>query len=318
MSRRKIEVYSYKGSRSGGWWKVLLALVKFYRVAISPYRPPCCRYIPTCSQYALEAIEKYGALKGGWLALRRLLRHVRRGDHGDRRFLDAGGKGVLGRLQILTDQQGRIASAGDHRGVFQQGGLGGRIAEKISRPRPAVCLQRGAQLRRRGVAVVRLALRGARDDLRKAAAGLARRGQRFAVHAAAQRLGMVLGQRRTVVRVKRQTAARHARIQQQAERIHIGRGIERAAPENLGRHELQLLGRPVLRVRAGGRTETDRAVCGAADVVRADAAVEMIPADAVEHRVAERDGKADTAEAAAETAFSRMASDTSSPFRSMC
>ena len=35
--------------------KVLLALVKFYRVAISPYRPPCCRYIPTCSQYALEA-----------------------------------------------------------------------------------------------------------------------------------------------------------------------------------------------------------------------------------------------------------------------
>ena len=54
--------------------KVLLALVKFYRVAISPYRPPCCRYIPTCSQYALEAIEKYGALKGGWLAFRRILR----------------------------------------------------------------------------------------------------------------------------------------------------------------------------------------------------------------------------------------------------
>ena len=57
-----------------GRHKVLLALVKFYRVAISPYRPPCCRYIPTCSQYALEAIEKYGALKGGWLAFRRILR----------------------------------------------------------------------------------------------------------------------------------------------------------------------------------------------------------------------------------------------------
>ena len=54
--------------------KVLLALVKFSRVAISPSRPPCCRYIPTCSQYALEAIEKYGALKGGWLAFRRILR----------------------------------------------------------------------------------------------------------------------------------------------------------------------------------------------------------------------------------------------------
>ena len=54
--------------------KLLLALVRFYRRAISPYRPPCCRYIPTWSQYALEAIEKYGALKGGWMAFRRILR----------------------------------------------------------------------------------------------------------------------------------------------------------------------------------------------------------------------------------------------------
>ena len=54
--------------------RVLLALVRFYRVAISPSRPPCCRYTPTCSQYALEAIEKYGALKGGWMAFRRILR----------------------------------------------------------------------------------------------------------------------------------------------------------------------------------------------------------------------------------------------------
>ncbi|NCB51302.1 MAG: membrane protein insertion efficiency factor YidD [Clostridia bacterium] len=54
--------------------KVLIALVKFYRRYISPMRPPCCRFIPTCSEYALEAIEKYGALKGGWLALKRLSR----------------------------------------------------------------------------------------------------------------------------------------------------------------------------------------------------------------------------------------------------
>ena len=54
--------------------RVLIALVKFYRKYISPLRPPCCRYYPTCSQYALEAVEKYGALKGGWLALRRLLK----------------------------------------------------------------------------------------------------------------------------------------------------------------------------------------------------------------------------------------------------
>lgn len=54
--------------------RVLLALVRFYRRAISLFRPPCCRYTPTCSQYALEAIEKYGALKGGWMAFRRILR----------------------------------------------------------------------------------------------------------------------------------------------------------------------------------------------------------------------------------------------------
>ncbi len=54
--------------------RLLIALVKFYRKYISPLRPPCCRYYPTCSQYALEALEKYGALKGGWLALRRILR----------------------------------------------------------------------------------------------------------------------------------------------------------------------------------------------------------------------------------------------------
>ena len=54
--------------------RVLLALVRFYRRAISPFRPACCRYTPTCSQYALVAIEKYGALKGGWMAFRRILR----------------------------------------------------------------------------------------------------------------------------------------------------------------------------------------------------------------------------------------------------
>ena len=52
----------------------LLWMIRFYRSAISPLCPPCCRFIPTCSQYALEAVEKYGALKGGWLALRRLLK----------------------------------------------------------------------------------------------------------------------------------------------------------------------------------------------------------------------------------------------------
>lgn len=54
--------------------RVLLALIRFYQKYISPAFPPRCRYTPTCSQYAFEAIERYGALKGGWLAVRRLLR----------------------------------------------------------------------------------------------------------------------------------------------------------------------------------------------------------------------------------------------------
>ncbi len=54
--------------------RFLLALIRFYRKHISPLTPPTCRFIPTCSAYAAEAIEKYGACKGGFLALRRLLR----------------------------------------------------------------------------------------------------------------------------------------------------------------------------------------------------------------------------------------------------
>ena len=54
--------------------KLLLCAIRFYRKYISPGLPPRCRFIPTCSQYALEAVEKYGALRGGALALRRFLR----------------------------------------------------------------------------------------------------------------------------------------------------------------------------------------------------------------------------------------------------
>ena len=46
---------------------LLLWMIRFYQRNISPLRPPCCRFIPTCSAYALEAVEKYGALKGGAL-----------------------------------------------------------------------------------------------------------------------------------------------------------------------------------------------------------------------------------------------------------
>ena len=54
--------------------KVLIWLVRFYQQAISPRKPPCCKYIPTCSNYAIEAIQRFGAFKGFFLALFRILR----------------------------------------------------------------------------------------------------------------------------------------------------------------------------------------------------------------------------------------------------
>ena len=53
---------------------LMLSVIRFYRKCISPYTPASCRFTPTCSQYAYEAISKYGALKGGWLAFKRLMR----------------------------------------------------------------------------------------------------------------------------------------------------------------------------------------------------------------------------------------------------
>ncbi len=52
----------------------LIVLVRFYQRCISPLTPPSCRFTPTCSQYALEALRKYGPLKGLWLTLKRLSR----------------------------------------------------------------------------------------------------------------------------------------------------------------------------------------------------------------------------------------------------
>lgn len=54
--------------------RLIAALIRFYRSTVSPARPPCCRFIPTCSAYALEAVELHGACKGGLLAIRRILK----------------------------------------------------------------------------------------------------------------------------------------------------------------------------------------------------------------------------------------------------
>lgn len=53
---------------------VTLQLLRAYKWAISPMFPPACRYVPTCSEYAMEAVERFGALRGGWMALCRVLR----------------------------------------------------------------------------------------------------------------------------------------------------------------------------------------------------------------------------------------------------
>jgi uncharacterized protein len=54
--------------------RVLIGAIRFYRRGISPLTPPSCRFTPTCSAYGLEAIERYGAGKGSWLTVRRILR----------------------------------------------------------------------------------------------------------------------------------------------------------------------------------------------------------------------------------------------------
>lgn len=54
--------------------RAMIAAIRFYRKGISPLKPPVCRFHPTCSAYGQEAIERYGAARGGWLLLKRLAR----------------------------------------------------------------------------------------------------------------------------------------------------------------------------------------------------------------------------------------------------
>jgi len=61
---------------------LFIGLVRFYQLAISPHTPSSCRYTPTCSQFAIEAIRKHGPFKGAWLALKRILRCHPWGSHG--------------------------------------------------------------------------------------------------------------------------------------------------------------------------------------------------------------------------------------------
>lgn len=53
---------------------IMIALIRGYQMFISPLTPPSCRFYPTCSQYGIEAVKTHGALKGGWLTLKRILK----------------------------------------------------------------------------------------------------------------------------------------------------------------------------------------------------------------------------------------------------
>jgi uncharacterized protein len=54
--------------------KLFIAFIRFYQIFISPLKPPTCRFYPTCSHYGLEAVKRFGAIKGGWLTVKRILK----------------------------------------------------------------------------------------------------------------------------------------------------------------------------------------------------------------------------------------------------
>ncbi|ARK31434.1 membrane protein insertion efficiency factor YidD [Halalkalibacter krulwichiae] len=54
--------------------RIFLLVIKFYQKLISPLKPPTCRFYPTCSHYGLEAIQRFGAWKGSWLTIKRILK----------------------------------------------------------------------------------------------------------------------------------------------------------------------------------------------------------------------------------------------------
>lgn len=54
--------------------KIIITLIRFYQLALSPLKQPTCRFSPTCSQYSIEAIEQFGVIKGTYLSVRRILK----------------------------------------------------------------------------------------------------------------------------------------------------------------------------------------------------------------------------------------------------
>lgn len=62
--------------------RMIIGAIRGYQLVVSPWLPPACRYEPSCSEYALTAVRRFGAVRGGWLCIRRLLRCHPLGSHG--------------------------------------------------------------------------------------------------------------------------------------------------------------------------------------------------------------------------------------------
>lgn len=86
--------------------RILIALVRFYQVAISSWTPPACRFTPTCSAYAIDAVRRHGAGRGSWLAVRRLARCHPFGGHG----FDPVPGGEEGAAKASGDDARRVAT----------------------------------------------------------------------------------------------------------------------------------------------------------------------------------------------------------------
>lgn len=54
--------------------KIMVGIIRFYQIVISPLKPPTCRFYPTCSHYGLESVKRFGAIKGGWLTVKRIVK----------------------------------------------------------------------------------------------------------------------------------------------------------------------------------------------------------------------------------------------------
>ncbi len=74
MSRTRTQLQGTSARATAAVSAALLLLLQLYRVLISPFLGPCCRFVPSCSEYASQAVRRHGPVRGSWMALRRLLR----------------------------------------------------------------------------------------------------------------------------------------------------------------------------------------------------------------------------------------------------